>query len=370
MDDASLAVAARSGDPDAWAAIYDRYADKLHDLCWSILRDHHEAADALHDAFITAAERISQLRDPERLRPWLYAICRNRCLQVARRRSHAVPSEDVAVMTPATFDDATGGAEGAELRALVWDAAGGLPAEDRALLDLHLRHGLDGAELGEAIGTSAHAATVKLGRVRDLVERSLGALLVSRTGRRECPELDGILGDWDGALTPLLRKRVARHIDNCVICGSRKQKMVNPLALLAAAPLVPAPADLRDKVLGDIQLVSARHSLLHREGVGRIVAAAILIIAVLGIGAVSKADTENRPAAEVVTTTTSTTAIATSTTAASTVRSTPATTALPRRPATTVAPTTTAVPAPPTTASPTTTRPPATTTTTRLRPGA
>ena len=70
-----------AGDRGAFAAIYDRYADRLHDFCWSVLRDRDEAADATQDAFLVAAERLGQLRDPERLRPWLYAVARSQALR-------------------------------------------------------------------------------------------------------------------------------------------------------------------------------------------------------------------------------------------------------------------------------------------------
>jgi hypothetical protein len=62
--DAELVAAAVAGDRGAFAAIYDRYADRLHDFCWSLLRDRDEAADATQDAFLVAAERLDQLRDP------------------------------------------------------------------------------------------------------------------------------------------------------------------------------------------------------------------------------------------------------------------------------------------------------------------
>ena len=38
-DDAELVRAATAGDRGAFAAIYDRYADRLHDFCWGLLRD-------------------------------------------------------------------------------------------------------------------------------------------------------------------------------------------------------------------------------------------------------------------------------------------------------------------------------------------
>ncbi|MGH3519268.1 MAG: sigma-70 family RNA polymerase sigma factor [Haloechinothrix sp.] len=255
MDDGELARRAADGDRGAWAAIYDRYADRLHDYCHSILRDRNEAADALHDAFVTATTKIGQLRDPERLRPWLYAICRTQALAAVRRSTREMPSEDVAEMSPPVTDRAD--YVDAELRQLVADAAGGLEAKDRAVLDLHLRHGFQGKALGEALGVSPHQATVQLGRVRGHVERSLAALLVGRTGRPDCAELNDLLDGWDGRLSPLIRKRVARHIDRCEVCGQRRRRMVSPLALLATLPLVPAPAELRDPILDDIALTSA-----------------------------------------------------------------------------------------------------------------
>ena len=94
-DNAELVRAATAGDRGAFAAIYDRYADRLHDFCWSILRDRDEAADATQDAFVVAAERLGQLRDPERLRPWLYAVARSQACRRARARSRVAPEEEM-----------------------------------------------------------------------------------------------------------------------------------------------------------------------------------------------------------------------------------------------------------------------------------
>ncbi len=250
MDDAALARRLQEGDAAAWADVYDRYADRLHDYCASILHDRHEAEDALHDAFVTASQRIDQLRDPDRLRPWLYAICRTTALGRARRRSRIVPSEEVGVVTPAPAGPDP--VEERDLQRLVWDAAEGLAPQDKAVLYLHLRHGLTGEALGEALEMSPHHANVRLSRVRGLVERSLTVLLVGRVGRRDCPELDALLAGWDGRLDPRLRKRVARHIDGCEVCEERRRTLVSPLGLLAAMPLVPAPPDLRQRVLTSV----------------------------------------------------------------------------------------------------------------------
>jgi RNA polymerase sigma factor (sigma-70 family) len=227
-DDAELVRAATAGDRGAFAAIYDRYADRLHDFCWSVLRDRDEAADATQDAFLVAAERLGQLRDPERLRPWLYAVARSQALRRVRARSRVAPVEEMTELP----DPASGperAAERSDLRDLVWNAAAGLSERDRALLDLHLRHGLEGAELGQAMGVEPGHAYVLLSRLRDQVERSLGALLVARLGRDDCPDL---------------------------------------AAILSAVPPMPAPAFLRDRVLERVELLSGSGSGGDAHGPG------------------------------------------------------------------------------------------------------
>jgi RNA polymerase sigma factor (sigma-70 family) len=258
-DDAELVLAATAGDRGAFAAIYDRYADRLHDFCWGMLRDRDEAADATQDAFVVAAERLGQLRDPQRLRPWLYAVARSQALHRIRARSRVAPEEEMTQLP----DPAVGpeqAAERSDLRELVWNAAAGLSERDRALLDLHLRHGLEGAELGEAMGVEPGHAYVLLSRLRDQVERSLGAFLVARLGRDDCSVLSQVLTGWDGRFSPLVRKRVARHVDACEVCGSARRRLASPLALLAAVPPLPAPGYLREQVMTRVRLPSGAGS--------------------------------------------------------------------------------------------------------------
>ena len=66
---------------------------------------------------------------------------------------------------------------------LIAQVAGGLSDRDRAVLELTYRHGLDGPELAEALGVSAAGARTMTHRLRETIERSLGALLVARRAR-------------------------------------------------------------------------------------------------------------------------------------------------------------------------------------------
>jgi RNA polymerase sigma factor (sigma-70 family) len=229
---------AQTGDRAAFAEIYDAYADRIHDFCRSLLRDPHDAADAMQDTFVLAVQRLDQLRDPERLHSWLFAIARHVSFRKLQQRKRATPvavSIDLVSLTDdSDIERELSASTAAEL---VWAAAVGLNDRDRAVIDLNARHGIEGPELAAAIGLEHANPYSLLHRAKTQLERAVRVLLVARTGRRDCDALAEMLEDWDGTLTPLLRKRIGRHIDQCATCG-RTTARANPLALLAATPLV------------------------------------------------------------------------------------------------------------------------------------
>lgn len=298
--DSALVARVLGGDRTAFATVYDRYSDRLYDFAHSMTRNPEDASDAVADAFIKFAERLPQLREPERLRPWLYAIVRTECLRRLKSRSRfAFGGDEQLVDMPDTAAAPEEAAETAALRQLVWDAAAGLGDRDRALLDLHLRQGLDGADLGDAMGVSASNAYVMMNRVRNQMERSLGALLIAKTGRDECADLDSTLTDWDGSFSPLVRKRVARHVDNCPKCTLRRAAMVSPLALFAGVSAFAAPTGLRERVLNSITLppqpVVEPSPWLRRGIIGGVGAAVLVVLMALLAGTVGSDKPVTRP---------------------------------------------------------------------------
>jgi RNA polymerase sigma factor (sigma-70 family) len=267
--DAELARAAAAGDRRAFAQIYDRYADRLHDFCIGMLRDRDGAADCVQDAFCTAATTLSQLREPDKLRPWLYAIARSQALRRIRDRQRERLCDDLPEAASGEPGPDTLAAR-SELADLIAQAAGGLSERDRSVLELTYRHGLSGPELAQALGVSQSNANNMVGRVRETIERSLGALLVARQARSNparCAELAAILDRWDGQFSVLMRKRIARHIESCPTCEQQRRRLVSPAALLGAAPIfIPAPGWLRESTLGQIRLTSASTSAAADPG--------------------------------------------------------------------------------------------------------
>lgn len=251
--DAQLVSSYLAGDRSALATIYDRYAPGLYDTARAMLSNSHDASDMVQDVFCLAAERLGQLRDHDRLKPWLYAVLRNEVYKRSKRRRRATPTDFQAEGTPdvpAAYDP-RGAGEGVayeELAELVRAAAAGLDERDRLVLELSIRQGLGGSDLADALGVSADQSYSLVHRMRDRVEKSLGALTVAKAGRRDCADLDRVLEGWDGEFTVLIRKRVNRHIEDCPTCDGNRRKLA-PLALFGAAPAFAMPLGLRDRVL-------------------------------------------------------------------------------------------------------------------------
>ncbi|SCL15806.1 RNA polymerase sigma factor, sigma-70 family [Micromonospora nigra] len=244
QDDSTLVEALRRGERAGLEGMYRRYVDRLYTYARTVLREPEAAADAVHDAFLAASQRIDQLREPDRLRSWLYAIVRNECLRQLRDRSRSLPLEE-AGEPAADGADPGAGVNAEQVRDLVHTAVAALNPGDREVVHLAIRHDLSSADIGTALGVPTNHAHARLSRARSQLERALGALLVASTGARDCPTLAGLIDGWQGRLTPTLRKRVSRHIESCAVCGLLRREQLSPAALLSAytAPAFLVAAD-------------------------------------------------------------------------------------------------------------------------------
>ena len=251
--DSELVQAALEGDQSAIGHIYDRYADRLFGFAFSILRDREEAADAVHDVILRSSQRLDQLRDPSRLRPWLFSIARNEVMTRTRQRSKRDDRE-----VPDMADDLPDHDQGLvrdELQTLVWEAADALQPRDRELLELSMQ-GLEGEELAQALGVKTSHVHVLTSRMRDRMEKAVGSLLVARLGRDDCEKLEELLSGWDGKFTLEVRSKVTRHIEKCDTCTKRRAIACAPGSIAAALPAIIIPVSLRDRTLTSVEQVS------------------------------------------------------------------------------------------------------------------
>ncbi len=104
MRDSEVVACILAGDPGGLAEAYDRYAALLYTYCCTLLREPGDAADVVQDTFLIASDRLAGLRDPDRLRPWLFAVARNECMRRLRDRTSTSAFHDAADLTDETVD--------------------------------------------------------------------------------------------------------------------------------------------------------------------------------------------------------------------------------------------------------------------------
>lgn len=182
VDDRTLVTALVAGDPRGLQDAYGRYADRLYTYCYHLLGVSGPATDAVHHTFVLASQRAYRLREPERLRCWLYAIARSECRRIrrGRRRQYRLP---VAAGPPEAepgdeWDiEPVTGLPVAEVEALVATAAAGLRPVDRELFRLAVRHELSASEIGELLGLPPAQVPARLDHAQERLEGALATLL-------------------------------------------------------------------------------------------------------------------------------------------------------------------------------------------------
>ncbi len=207
----SAGQAPQDADRQVITNLYDTYAAHLFDYCVTVLRDPAAAADAVQDTLIAADAQIGKLRDPERLRVWLYCIARRQCLSDLPRGSETITPDEIFVGYRVTIDadtsdfefpDVESAALARETLLVVTAALRGLSGDDQEVVSLAHRHGLGGADLATVLGISGRRAAALLSGASMRFEESADTATVLRAGLGACPVLQTIAGEGDPAAPP------------------------------------------------------------------------------------------------------------------------------------------------------------------------
>jgi RNA polymerase sigma factor (sigma-70 family) len=230
--DEKLIAMARSGNPGAFEAIVDRYQGRLLGFCRQMLGSTEDAEDILQEVFVNAYRAMLADEREINLRPWLYRIARNRCLNYLRKpKADAQESMDmVPEVEAASTAEKVHNRE--EFRQILSDV-NKLPETQRAALLLREMDALSYEEIAAAMDTTVPSVKSLLVRARiSLAEASQARLLTCGEVRIELSEAA------EG-----LRKAsppVRRHVRECEECADfRSQIRSNEKALAALFPVAP-----------------------------------------------------------------------------------------------------------------------------------
>ncbi|HSF87734.1 MAG TPA: sigma-70 family RNA polymerase sigma factor, partial [Acidimicrobiia bacterium] len=274
--DGDLVRLALEGRQDAFSALYERYFPSVFDFVTRLLRNREEAADVAQDAFIKAMEQLPTLKNPDRFKSWIFTIAHRTGLNRIRSSKRtatvggSVDDDERATMAVADADPSVDPEQMAAIQEaadIIWEAAAGLDARTYAVMDLHVRHGLDSAEIAEVMGVSKGNAYTMVSRMKQSFSKTLSTYLLVRKGRADCSTLASVIGPDTEQMTPDLRKRADRHVNRCDVCSDNRLFYMEPLKMFAALMLVPVPAGLKAAIWGSVAASAA-----GAAGVGTVVA--------------------------------------------------------------------------------------------------
>jgi RNA polymerase sigma factor (sigma-70 family) len=244
--DEKLIAMARSGNPGAFETIVDRYQGRLLGFCRQMLGSTEDAEDVLQEVFVNAYRAMLADEREINLRPWLYRIARNRCLNHLRKPS--ADAQESMDMVPEV--EAASTAEKVhnreEFRQILTDV-NKLPETQRSALLLREMDALSYEEIADAMETTVPSVKSLLVRARiSLAEASQARLLT-------CGEVRVELSEAAEGLRKVSAP-VRRHVRECEECADFRSQVRSNEKLLAALFPVPALLAFKGFIAGKLGL--------------------------------------------------------------------------------------------------------------------
>jgi RNA polymerase sigma-70 factor (ECF subfamily) len=188
-DDEALARRAREGDEGAFAALVQRYQGPVFNFAYRLLGDYDDAVEAAQQAFVQLYTALPALDLERPLRPWLFRILRNRCIDAIRQRRSA----SLSAGRGREEDDEPGGSLGdtlrdpdplpedllerADLQNLLVAAISRLPPRYREVVALRYTTELTFAEIADALGIPENTAKIHFHRAKARLREALRGLI-------------------------------------------------------------------------------------------------------------------------------------------------------------------------------------------------
>jgi RNA polymerase sigma-70 factor (ECF subfamily) len=163
-DERRFIRAAQAGDRSAFAALVERYWDRLYRWLYHLTRDRHAAEDLAQEAFLKAFTGVGRFRAGTNFAAWLFRIAHNAFADhyraTARRRD---PLPDDLPATRAGPDEEV---QSREAIHELGKALNRVPPEFRAALLLRAEQGLSFREIAEVMGLTEETARWRVFKAR------------------------------------------------------------------------------------------------------------------------------------------------------------------------------------------------------------
>ncbi|MDR2909200.1 MAG: sigma-70 family RNA polymerase sigma factor [Oscillospiraceae bacterium] len=165
--------AARKGDRQSFAQVYESIAPDLYKIALYMLGNSHDAEDAVSEAFIEAWKGIANLRDAGSFKPWMMKILAIRC---KRRIADYVKHKntfDIDSFVVSLSDDADLSSDVSE-QVTVLGALSRLSPQEREIIALSAVQGYTTKEIAAILQSPQGTVSSKLHRALAKLRKMLG----------------------------------------------------------------------------------------------------------------------------------------------------------------------------------------------------
>jgi DNA-directed RNA polymerase specialized sigma24 family protein len=246
---ADLLVRLRQGDHQAFRAVCAPSLDSCYSLAVSECRgDEVLAREVTRAGLMLAWVRVGAAfpaQDPGDFRIWLLAIVRHEGRNRMRKKKKLRALEMPSPLSPSSGQqDARASFDSQVVDAVLLDTAFmGMTSNEREILDLTIRQGLDTDAALRVMGGTTQEAPTLVAQAKEKFELTVAAAVLFEHGP-PCPERVKDVGS-DRGLNPLTRQRLMRHLQVCPTCAPSRGIACEAIANLGV-PLLVAPPDLYD----------------------------------------------------------------------------------------------------------------------------
>lgn len=145
--------------------MFRQYGVAIYVKCKRMLRDHHQAEDAVQETFMRAYGAIDRLRRDSHHMGWLYSIATNVCLNMlrTRRRKGLLLEPDMGEVGKADVPQA---ASRLHARRALQRLLDEVDERNLQILALHFIDGLDQGQVADALGISRRSVVKRLAQLR------------------------------------------------------------------------------------------------------------------------------------------------------------------------------------------------------------
>ena len=176
-DPKELITLVRAGDLEVLDRVTQCHGARLMAVGRRYCKNEEDAADAVHDALISAGEHLHQFRGEGSVEGWLIRMVANACHRMRRGRKNDATLHDTEVVL---VDDKTNPetlTHRGEIAIALGEALQQLSARDRTIVLLAEAEDWTGPQIAEELGMSPGAVRTRLSRARTRIRKHLQANL-------------------------------------------------------------------------------------------------------------------------------------------------------------------------------------------------